>query len=981
VETPTADKLLQFRQSTITPRLPFSIEHSLLHLKGSDCTDENCYGDKGIVSIFHLNTQSLKAKIGELEILFNDIPFHLLCFNEHWCNFTDIQMYVPNNYELIDCFCRLENNYGGVSIYKRRDLLCKHVAFDLKAIAEPSNFEVVGVRFTDLKLILISIYRTPDANMDIFIDKLEKMYNLLTRYSDYNFILIGDINVDATRSKSSNMLKLTTSLQSFNWSLRNDLHTRKLACLDNIITNTNFEGLVCGTLSPNISDHLGLWSLFVPSNLYSNNHKNNVGSITKVKEIRRLGIQNILDLRRYLSSIDFVDDLNQILDINCAWKVFVQCIQNAVLIYCPKIKVSSKSVRNNNVPWFNATLYKLRLLTFYWATQYRFGNYLAKAKYNNYKKTYKKEIRKAKVEFNDKRIKSSTNTNSTIWSIVNKELTSGRRVLDTVISSDDFNDYFTKIVGSFENCGDKLTTKSNTVPLDSEPNHLNPFKLSSTSSDNVILITKKLRNSRTEDIYGLSSYILKHIIDLIVVPLTGLINRSIELGVYPDILKKSIIVPVYKKGDRNDPSNFRPIALTPIFSKVFEYVVIEQLNSYLTNKNLIDKCQYGFRPGTGTIDAVENVVRRIYDGFEGKQITVASFIDLSKAFDTISHPILLEKLLTLGIRDRELYLITSYLSNRSQVVKFNGGYSKPIITNRGVPQGSILGPLLFVIFMNDFKSVLSSTPVLYADDVTIILSHNDLFTLNTCLNQELENAIDWFNRNELSMNLCKTMKLFFSLNKRGIDSNGCKSVKMLGIYLDSVLAWHDHIDFLQKRLAKGLFALRKLKDNLSSQFLCVAFHALFQSHILYGIIFWGSSHRWPEIFILQKRAVRIILGMSRDVSCRGKFRKLGIMTVPCLFIFYCVMYVKKNFNKCKTNDMVHSHNTRSNKNIVQPYARLSKTLKSYIIMGGKFYNLLPNKITQLDLCKFKITLKGILVLCEGYNWHEIEEFIKAKSYI
>jgi hypothetical protein len=778
----TAEKLLQFRQSNIIPHLPFTLDHSLLHLK-ENCTDENCYRGKDVISIFHLNTQSLKAKIGELEILFNDIPFHFLCFNEHWCNFTDIHMYVPNNYELIDSFCRMKNNYGGVSIYKRSDLLYKHVVLDLRTVAESSNFEAVGVRFTDLKLILISIYRAPDTNMDIFIDKLEKMYNLLNRYSDYNFILIGDINVDAIRSKSSNMLKLTTSLESFNWSLRNDLQTRKLACLDNLITNTNFGGLVCGTLSPNISDHLGLWSLFVPSNLYLNVHKRKVGSISKVMEIRRLGIQNIIDLRRYLLSIDFVNYMSQLLDINCAWKQFVQCIQNGILIHCPKIKITSKGVRNNNIPWFNAILYKLRLLTFYWATQYKHGNYLAKAKYNDYRKTYKKEIRKAKVHFNDKRIKSSVNTNKTVWSIVNKEIASGRNVLDTAITCDAFNEYFAKIVGSIDNRGDKLTTISNTVPLVFEPNHSSTFKLSSTSWDNVILVTKKLKNSKTEDIYGLSSYILKHIIDIIVVPLTRLINRSIELGVYPDILKKSIIVPVYKNGDRNDPSNFRPIALTPIFSKVFEYVVIEQLNSYLTNKKLIDKCQYGFRPGTDTIDAIEKVVGKIYDGFESKRITVASFIDLSKAFDSVSHPILLEKMLTLGIRDRELHLISSYLSNRSQVVKVNGSYSKPLIMNRGVPQGSVLGPLLFVIFMNDFKNVLSSTPVLYADDVTMILTHNDCYSLNTELNQEMEKAVDWFNRNELSMNHCKTMKLFFSLNKKDIAYNGCNSVKMLGIFL------------------------------------------------------------------------------------------------------------------------------------------------------------------------------------------------------
>jgi hypothetical protein len=547
------------------------------------------------------------------------------------------------------------------------------------------------------------------------------------------------------------------------------------------------------------------------------------------------------------------------------------------------------------------------------------------------------------------------------------------------ISANELNQFFTMVVDSNISAGmdtDKMRIVNPPRPsINVQTNH-SKFKFQNISPDSVILATKGLKASYSEDAFGLSAFLLKHIVDIIAPHLCTLMNTSMIHGEFPDVLKTSIVIPIYKKGNKNVPENYRPITLVTIFSKVFEAIVTNQLRDYFKLHKLLNTCQYGFRTGCSTIDAVERVVREILNNFEENKITSVTLLDLSKAFDSISHPLLIEKLKLYGVSDKVLNFIYTYLLNRKQAVKVNGNLSDYRVVNRGVPQGSIIGPLLFVIYINDLPNVMQVSPVLYADDTTLVMGHKNLETLIYDKDIEIGKMTNWFKENKLTINHDKTENILFSLNKNVTIHNKCNYIKLLGMYIDCGLTWSVHIDHLISKLTRGIYLLRRLRQCLSFKYLCITYHALLQSHIDYGVLLYGSSAGWKLVFKWQKKAVRAILGFPSWRSCRGCFASLKILTVPGTYVYQSVVYIKTHKNDFETGSDVHSYGTRNRDQLIPMKIRLTKTKNSYQYQGIKFFNLLPTKIKNYPIKKFKQELKTLLVKGEGYSLQEIEDYLK-----
>jgi hypothetical protein len=227
------------------------------------------------VSIIHYNLRSIRNKITELEEVLIQKPVHILCINEHWLHQEEIDLYVPNDYILLHSYCR-ESGYGGVAVYLRKDLIWPSEIINLSEICVPRTFETVGIIIPNLSLILFALYHAPDSDFDLFLDKLDVLYNITKRHQNYRAIIVGDFNVDIFKLDSIKFKKFSSALNSINYSYWNNLPTREDACLDNILSDTDSDYLTCGIIAPPLSDHLGLWAiLYYTSDMYFNELTNN----------------------------------------------------------------------------------------------------------------------------------------------------------------------------------------------------------------------------------------------------------------------------------------------------------------------------------------------------------------------------------------------------------------------------------------------------------------------------------------------------------------------------------------------------------------------------------------------------------------------------------------------------------------------------------------------------------------------------------
>ena len=397
----------------------------------------------------------------------------------------------------------------------------------------------------------------------------------------------------------------------------------------------------------------------------------------------------------------------------------------------------------------------------------------------------------------------------------------------------------------------------------------------------------------------ISNKLLKLIAPIIITPLHYLINLSLESGYIPREFKIAKVVPVFKTGDKHDFNNYRPISLLSSFSKLMENIVSRQLIGILNFHNVLYKHQYGFRASHNTSHPVLHFTDKIYNALNQKPSasTLAIFIDLKKAFDTVDHDILLQKMEHYGIRGISSSWFKNYLSDREQFVSINGIESGTMKMICGVPQGSVLGPMLFLIFINDLPNATELLTLLFADDTTFQISDTNIKNLFNSANLELEKASSWFRANKLTLNVKKTKFMFFSDKSSQFDLKGltlkigdkvveqvgkhCKEkyFKFVGHVLDDQLTWEGHIEHVCKKLASANFAINSTKNFLPLQIRKTLYYSLFDSHLNFGNLLWGcaSKQLLNKIENLQKRCVRNVALAKFKAHTEPIYKKLSIL--------------------------------------------------------------------------------------------------------
>jgi len=522
---------------------------------------------------------------------------------------------------------------------------------------------------------------------------------------------------------------------------------------------------------------------------------------------------------------------------------------------------------------------------------------------------------------------------------------------------------------------------SNTDPLASVPDlsasHSMYAQPASRKEISSIIDSLKNTSCGTDQI---KAKVVKAIKNEILVPLTHLVNLSLKQGTFPDDLKKSVVTPIYKKGRKDDLNNYRPISVLNVFSKIMEKIMHCRLTSYLDAVQVLYPKQFGFRKGHSTDQAVTEAVSIITKALNQKRCVLAVCMDLSKAFDSIDHVILCKKLSRLGITGNLLDWFCSYLANRMQTTAFNGSISAPSTVKCGVPQGSILGPLLFILYINDLQHLCDTCEaVLYADDCNLFFDFRaDDPNVAAIVNAKLNCVSDWFSCNQLALNASKTNYIVFSGRRKikidGISVNGSllaqkSEINFLGIILDQSLSWRPHIQAVSNKISKSIGVLRKINRHLSRKVMLSLYNSLVLPYLQYGISIWGSARPTTlnSLFVAQKKALKTALILPWRTSTSDLFNLTNALPLECLYQLSVATFIFKFENSLlpscfhsyfQANNQTHRFNTRSASLFRLPLFSTSCCQQSILFQGPKIWSKIPPHIRD---CKtitcFKAKLK------------------------
>ena len=683
--------------------------------------------ERSLLSIFHINIQCLTNKIDEVTLFCEKFKFQILCFSEHWIVNRDIlKMITFSEYQLISFYCRKVRLHGGVSIYVHKSLTCIPICLDPYCVEMHAEF--CGVEVPRAKTIIITVYRpSTSRHFQILLDKLEEILSSLATRTNY-LVLIGDFNKDIL-IKSAEIHALLDLAESFGLKAKIMDPTRvskwTATAVDNIITDLSDDSCSFGILEPGLSDHSGQYiCLHAVSNIVRNNYYFS-------RPVNDMGLS---ELRDHLISVDWLS-MQTNCDVNTFATYLVTTYQRLIKLCFPLKKriISNKCT----ISWFNDDLRRMRdsiaaIKIISDCTQ----DLSDKKAYQQARSLYKKSIMNAKQNAYSSYIAQSDNIPKDSWRFINclrNKNKNNSSQKNTKFDANEFNSYFSNIADEILKGIDKTDVRTPDILLNTMPKICNNFFLEPTCDNEISNIINNLKNSNCTDVYGINSKILKETVSLILTPLTNFFNECLGSGVFPDSLKFSKIIPIQKKGDAALLDNYRPISIIPIFGKVLEILIKSRLTKYFEKFRVINEAQFGFRSGKATTQALLRVMELVVDGLENSEINMVTLCDLSKAFDCVSHTTLMTKLEFYGVRGIPHKLFSSYLSNRKQCSAVNNMQSAFTTVKHGVPQGSVLGPLLFIIYTNDFYNFINKKAncVQYADDTSLITSDRCINSRNS----------------------------------------------------------------------------------------------------------------------------------------------------------------------------------------------------------------------------------------------------------
>ena len=975
--TPNFNKLILLTNTSVL-NLQLSIILIILVILSGDVETHpgpysTCQNLSGCVSITHLNIRSIRNKLDFIQTLMED--FQISCFTE-----THLSENISNDLLAVDgfhCYRKDKTNHsGGLITYISTELISNRRT-DLETVMVHSLWN--EVTYHGKTILVCNVYRPPSSPVsfwDNFNISLEKAIE-----STPHIVVLGDINENqlSANTKFNQILLLNNLINVITVPTRITESTS--TSIDPVAVSTELHVLDSGTIDVpvEISDHKGTYvHIRYPFNSFN--------TVT-----RKVWLYNKADYAKLNQLIseenwNFIDIVN----VNDATVKFNETLLKLMKECIPNKEVT---IRKNDKPWYDSEIrkysrkrdrQKVRAInsnnTLQWLKYKQLRN-----KVNNLKKHAKEHFFSNLEEIVHD---ASINDQKTYWKCLKLFMKSNKSLnsippLKTPTTDLNENFAFTDIekanllntyfvsISSIENNNAALPEL--TLLTDSV------IETIEVTENEIIEIINTLMSNKAVGEDLISHRVLKNIKLSIAKPLCKLFNKSLLAGTFPDQWKMAIVMPLFKKGDVNSTTNYRPISLLSCVGKLMERVIYKHLYNHLISNNLIYAKQSGFLTGHSTVYQLIDIYNQLAHSLDSKLHTCFIFCDISKAFDRVWHRGLIFKLKQCGFSGQILQWIRSYLSNRKQKVFVGSSLSEVLAIQAGVPQGSVLGPLLFLVYVNDIVDKLLSISRLFADDTSIAFTSNNVLEMEAIMNQDLQIISKWAKTWQVSFNPSKTEAIFISSSRDlvkpslmfdNVPVQYVEHHKHLGLTMSCDGKWHVHIDNLLTSSSKILGMMRKIKLSVKRKTLEQLYTSFLRPILEYASVVWDGCTvlEKDKLEKIQHEAARIVSGLTRSVSLDRLYKEISWSSLSerrtyqkLLLAYKIKTHQTPGYLSDLFPNMLESvpYNLRNPFDFTVINRRTELFSKSFVPSAISLWNNLPNNIKELNsLSQFKTAVNS-----------------------
>jgi len=929
----------------------------------------NCNYFKKKLKITHINTQSILAnsKIEEISIICNETDIDILCITESWLksnyNNNFFKQYM-SNYQIIRKD-RISKRGGGLIIFIK-----KNIKYKILEIENCGIIEILFIKLLDKNIVIGTCYRPPNS----ISDDLDFFENILTNLilNNDNLILLGDFNININ-NESSLQKKYLNIISNLNLNQIIDKNTHHLdfseSLIDHILVSNQENVIISDKCSFSGISHHDMIYIIYNSEVFKLKSKK-----IKIRNFNNLDQINSLQQSIYETPFEKIENIT-----NCNDQIllFNKLFMETVNLNIPERTITIKS---NKPKWLSNEIRNLQKERDF--LRRRFINSksnMALLSYKTIRNKCSRIIRDTKKKF----IENSINLKNFNSKEVSKELKNlgifKNKNSDYIFDKKNINDLnkFYQQVGNLKFLNDNDSVN---VFLNSEVQEFS--ELFSFIDVDEIQIKYYLSTiiTKAKGFDNISADLLKLTNNRILKYLTLIINNSLNSGIFPDCWKLANIIPIPKVNNPLDFSDLRPISILPTSSKLLEKTVHEQLNNYLNINNILPDEQSGFRRFFSTTTLLLQITSLIYDALNNNKVISLVLLDFSKAFDSINHDIMINNLKEIGLSKLSINWFNSYLRERKHRVIVDESFSDWLDVICGIPQGSILGPILFSIYTRKIPSIFNYVQCfMFADDTQLLKSYNveDSKTCIDEINVDLNILSLWCEKNYLKLNPKKCIHLIIgsekNLNKlnNNIDDlkinniviPRCKEARNLGLIFDEHFTWNSHINYLTKNCFSILKPLYRFKNQFNFNVKKLLINSLIISKFDYCDIIYMhlSENLQNKLQKLQNICIKFIFNLKKYDHINDYYNTLNWLKLNKRREYHLGCYIFKIINNKSPNylftlfnetSIIHSHNTR--KRFFIPSIKTNNGKKSFKYFGPYIWNNIPNEIkNETNLYSFK----------------------------